>query len=378
MSLLTLHRRLSRDEGRALDLLCIPPLAALALVYRGAVACRNLAYDRHWLRSRHAPAWVLAVGGLSAGGSGKTPLAAGLASRVLAWGGEPLLVGRGYRARPAVRGARCVSDGAQILLDARAAGEEAVLLARLAPGVPVAIARRREDGLAAAAALGLAPRVLVLDGAFQHRRLHADYTVVVLDASRPPGAGHLLPWGDLRESWSALRRAQALVLHRAELCADRGAWERFLARHAPDRPRVWVRNRLDPARDLATGEELSWERLRSMRLGLWTGLGHPEGLLANLAAASVTPAWTSLAPDHARVERGTAERLRLAATAHALDAILATGKDAPKLEAWREQLPRMLIVGATLEWETGSEAFERALGARLLAAGLIDPARAPR
>lgn len=378
MSLLALHRRLSRDEGHDLDLLCLPPLAALSLVYRGAVACRNFAYDHHWLRERDAPVWVLAVGGLSAGGSGKTPLAAALAARILAWGGEPLLVARGYRARPTATTARCVSDGRALLLDARAAGEEAVLLARLAPGVPVAIARRREEGLAAAVALGLAPRLLVLDGAFQHRRLRADCTVVALDASRPPGAGHLLPWGDLREPWGALRRANAIVLHRAELCCDRGAWERFLTRHAPDRPRAWVRNRLGPARDLATGDELSWERLRPMRLGLWTGIGHPQALVANLAAASIEPVWTSLAPDHARVERGTAQSLRRAAATHALDAILATEKDAPKLETWRERLPRMLIVGAMLEWETGSEAFERALGSRLLAAGLIDPARGPR
>jgi tetraacyldisaccharide 4'-kinase len=377
MSLLALHRRLARDEGRALDLICVPPLAALALVYRGGVACRNFAYDRRWARSRRAPVWVLAVGGLSAGGSGKTPLAASLATRILAWGGDPLLVARGYRAQPAARKARCVSDGATLLLDARAAGEEAVLLARLAAGVPVAIARRREEALAAAAGIGLMPRLLVLDGALQHRRLHADYTVVALDASRPAGTGHLLPWGDLREPWGALRRADALVLHRAELCCDRGAWERFLARHAPDRPRVWVRNRLGRVRDLATGNDLSWEHLPSMRLGLWTGLGHPEAWIANLAAASIQPVWTRLAPDHARVDRGTVERLRRAAAAHALDAILVTEKDAPKLEPWRERLPRTLIVGAILEWETGSEGFDRALGAQLLAAGLVDPGRTP-
>jgi tetraacyldisaccharide 4'-kinase len=375
MSLLALHRRLSRDEGRGLDWLCVPHLAALTLLYRGGVACKNLAYDSNWRRAHHAPAWVLSVGGLSAGGSGKTPLAAALARRILAWGGSPLLVARGYRARPAVGEARCVSDGAALMLDARGAGDEAVLLARLAPGVPVAIARRREEGLAAAVALGLAPRVLVLDGAFQHRRLHADYTVVALDVSRPAGAGHLLPWGDLREPWGALRRADAVVLHRAELCLDRGGWERFLARYAPDRPRVWVRNRLGPVRDLATGDELDWERLRLMRLGLWTGLGHPEGFVANLAAESIRPLWTGLAPDHARVDRGTVERLRRAA--RVLDAILVTEKDAPKLEAWRQRLPRTLVVGATLEWETGSQAFDHALGARLLAAGLIDPSRAP-
>jgi tetraacyldisaccharide 4'-kinase len=380
VSLVALHRRLARGEERGLEQLLNVPLSGLALVYRGAVALRNAAYRHSLLRVARAPVWSLGVGGLSAGGSGKTPLAAHLASRIQEWGASPLLVARGYRAAQPLPGdsrqAALVSDGRDsILLDARTAGDEALLLAHLAPRVPVAIARRRVAALAVAQVAGLTPTLLVLDSAMQHRRLRCDFTITALDVSRRPGRERLLPWGDLREPWSALRRADYLALHRAELCSDRDGWQRFLERIAPGCPMVWTCNRLTEPHTLREDRELSWRELAGSRLGLWVGLGHPEALVANLAALGIHPVWQEFARDHAHVGAGTVAKLNAAAASERLEGILVTEKDAVKLVPWSDALAPILVCGARLALEAGSVAFELNLRARLRAAGLID--RAP-
>lgn len=381
MSLTEIHRRFARGEERGAERLLAPLLASLSLLYRAGSAARNLAYDRGWLRSRPLPIWAISVGGLSAGGSGKTPLAAALALRLEAWGASPLLVARPYGTARRITRALLVTgreDAAR--LEPRDLGDEAVLLARLAPGVPLALARRREEVLELPAVRDLAPRALVLDGGFQHRRLRPALSVVTLDASLAPGRGRLLPWGDLREGWGSLKRADWIALHRFELCPDAAGWERFLDRVAPGRPRFRLRNRLcAPQRLGVAGAEgiVSWEDLRGRRLGLWSGLGHPEGLLANLSLQGVVPFWRSFARDHAPVDAGIVARLRHAARRERLEAILVTLKDAVKLEAWRGELPPILVCSAELEWGKGAEAFTAALRESLQQAGALRPLHPP-
>jgi len=367
-----LHRRLSRREERGAERLLIPPLAALSLLYRLAVAGRNLAYDRGWMRSERLAAWVLVVGGLSAGGSGKTPLAAELARRIARWGVPPLIVARAYRAAGFRRGALLVADGAGgAEPDPLRFGDEAALLARLAPGIPVAIARRRAEVLRDPALAELGARALVLDGGLQHRRLRPDLALATIDASLEPSSGRLLPLGDLREPWTALRRADWIVLHRGQLCPDPLPWERFLDRVAPGRPRLWTHTGLQAPEELGEGRVTPWPELRGRRLGLWTGLGHPEALVADLAAEGVVPAWRELAPDHARCDAALARRLRRAAARERLEAILVTLKDAVKLEAWRDALPPVLVCRSGIGFGRGLEAFEGQLRASLRAAGVL-------
>ncbi|MCK4414054.1 MAG: tetraacyldisaccharide 4'-kinase [Candidatus Eisenbacteria sp.] len=356
------HRRLgARDAGwgaRLADVL----LAPVAGLYRLGVAARNRAYDREWLPVRHAGVWTLGIGGLSAGGSGKTPLAALLATWLAEWGYHPLLVARGYAAPEGGGAPVLVTTGEEApRVGWRRVGEEAILLARLARGVPVAVARRREEALSAARAAGLAPDCLVLDGSFQHRRLRADLSLVSLDAARAPGEERLLPRGMLREPWSSLRRADLVVLHRAERCSDPGAWERFLDQVAPGLPRAWCANRWELPRELRTGRSSAWDTLRQGRYAVWTALARPESFLEELADRRILVQARVLAADHAAFGPREAERLAARVAHERLVGVLTTEKDAVKLERFAATLPPTYVIPARLEWTRGEEVVAAAM-----------------
>jgi tetraacyldisaccharide 4'-kinase len=124
------------------------------------------------------------------------------------------LAGRGFRVVLASRGYRgtnrepvlTVSDGARIHASVAEAGDEPLLLAAHAPGVPVLVGRdRRVVGHHAVSIFGA--EILVLDDGFQHHRVARDLDLVCLDGLAGVGNGHVLPWGPLREPLSSLRQA---------------------------------------------------------------------------------------------------------------------------------------------------------------------------
>ena len=163
----------------------LSPVSALAALYGVGAITHRAVYRRGWRRAARLPCAVVSVGGLSAGGSGKTPLAAALAAGLLARGHRVALASRGY-GRVAGDEVELVSDGARLRSSAERAGDEPLLLAAHAPGVPVLVARdRAQAGLRAVREFGV--EVLVLDDGFQHHRLARDFDLVVLDGAEGLG-----------------------------------------------------------------------------------------------------------------------------------------------------------------------------------------------
>ncbi|MEI7671897.1 MAG: tetraacyldisaccharide 4'-kinase, partial [Deltaproteobacteria bacterium] len=184
-------------------------LGLLSLPYGGAVAARNRLYDEGLLKQEKLPCPVISVGNLTVGGTGKTPTVIFMAHLLRDHGYRPAVLSRGYGGS-ANAPVNVVSGGNQILMGWREAGDEPILIARAAPGIPVLTGSRRLlTGRAAVETFGA--DVLILDDAFQHRSLFRDIDIVLLDAARPFGNGFLLPRGPLREPPDSLRRADILL-----------------------------------------------------------------------------------------------------------------------------------------------------------------------
>ena len=190
-------------------------LAAAEVPYTWAVRWRNYRYDCGAKAIHHVGVPVISVGNLTLGGTGKTPLVEWIVRRLRAQGKTAGIISRGYGARGGPN-------------------DEARELAWKLPGAPhvqdpdrVAAARRaiREYGC----------QVLVLDDAFQHRRLARDLDIVLLDALEPLGYEHVFPRGTLREPVAGLARAQVVALSRADLLSveQRGAIRQRVAKLAP-------------------------------------------------------------------------------------------------------------------------------------------------
>ena len=173
-------------------------LALLEPSYTLAIAARNTLFDKHLRRTRHLLHPVISIGNLTTGGTGKTPMVIDLARRLRALGRRPAILTRGYKS----------TDGFS--------DEAAVMQLELGQDMPVEVNGDRAAG--AAAVLARAPRtdVFLLDDGFQHRQIHRDLDIVLIDATCPFGYGHLLPRGLLREPKVNLARADAVIVTRAD------------------------------------------------------------------------------------------------------------------------------------------------------------------
>jgi tetraacyldisaccharide 4'-kinase len=196
-------------------------------LYRAAIALRELRLSSGLERVRHLQSPVISIGGLSAGGSGKTPLTIALAQALTKRGLSVDVLSRGY-GRSSNAALRVDPNGTADVF-----GDEPLLIAR-ASGVPVYVAPRRyQAGLMGESALtdSAAPAVHLLDDGFQHRQLHRDLNILIVDSRDLHD--HLLPAGNLREPLSAMRRANVLAIP-----ADDAEIEARLKRFKNDGP-IW-------------------------------------------------------------------------------------------------------------------------------------------
>lgn len=164
-----------------------------------------------------APCPMVSVGNLTTGGTGKTPAVQWLASALQNQGFTIGIAARGYGGQLSDSGA-LVSDGKTTFLSAKEAGDEATLHARNLSGAVVAIAKNRE--LAVQLCVQNGAEIVILDDGFQFWSLPRAFDLVLLDAQKPFGNGHLLPQGRLREEPAALSRASAILLTRCDRASN--------------------------------------------------------------------------------------------------------------------------------------------------------------
>jgi tetraacyldisaccharide 4'-kinase len=287
-----------------------PGMAAVLLApagkLYGAVAARRLAAS-----GVEAAIPVLCIGNPTLGGAGKTPTALAVARLLTDAGARPAFLSRGYGGRLA--GPVQVDPQRH---DADLVGDEPLLLARLALTI---VARDRVAGAAAAAAAGAG--IIVMDDGFQNPSLQKRRSLLVIDAGRGVGNGHIFPAGPLRAPLAAqLDRASALLIigdgpgHASLEVVQQAA----AARHLP-----LFRGRLAP-------DPAAIAALRARPVLAFAGIGDPEKFFATLAAAGIAAPRRRTFPDHHRYS--AAELKTLGAEAERLGLVpLTTEKDAVRL-----------------------------------------------
>ena len=274
------------------------------------------------------PAAVVSVGNLTVGGSGKTPTVGFLARELTLRGRKTVILSRGVGGRRN-RSVNVVSDGERTLMGPKDVGDEPVLLASSAPGVPVLAGRNRAAlGYRAAAVFG--PEILLLDDGFQHHRLRREVDLLCIDASVGFGNGHVLPRGPLREGRSTLRHADAVVWTRAPQGFDvAAAARRWLPDWPEDRPQFVLH--VEPVRikSLTDGSNHALDWLRGREIGLLAALARPASFRARAQSLGARVVQECMFSDHHIYRRADLRGLR--------DNLpwLTTGKDAVKIpERW--------------------------------------------
>ena len=277
-------------------------LTPLQALYAAGVLLKNFAYDRQWRKPRRLARPVISVGNLSVGGAGKTPVVIALARLLAGHGLAVDVLSRGYGRRSPLPVERVAADG-----DAGRFGDEPLLIAKAAE-VPVYVgASRYRAGLLAETES--ATSLHLLDDGFQHRKLARAVDILVVH----PGdaADHLLPAGRLREPWSAVRRADILVLR------DEDAHSEALLQQAGIAKPVWrVRRSLALPPHIASAVA-------------FCAIAHPAEFFEGLRRGGLHLRATLAFRDHHAFTRH--EQRAIASHAHGVSALLTTEKDYVRL-----------------------------------------------
>lgn len=185
-------------------------LRLMSFIYGLGVQCKLAFYRWGILKRYKLPCKVISLGNITVGGTGKTPTAQRLAAFIRDQGYRVVILNRGYRADWKGQ-VGVVSDGRKIYMTVTEAGDEAYLLAKSLPGVPVVIGRNRAI-TGEYAVKHLNAEVIILDDAYQHWQLDRDLDIVLIDTINVFGNNFLLPRGTLREPLANLKRANAFLL----------------------------------------------------------------------------------------------------------------------------------------------------------------------
>lgn len=172
---------------------------------------KNFFYDKKIIKPKKVDAFVISVGNMTTGGVGKTPVVSEIAKYLISQGRKVAIVSRGYGGHLSNRSINMISDGAMIYFDAVDAGDEPYWLAENTPGCYIFTCRNRY--MASKHAVDkLGVEVIILDDGFQHRKLHRDLDIVLMDSVKGFGNECLLPAGPLREGPEALERIDKFVV----------------------------------------------------------------------------------------------------------------------------------------------------------------------
>jgi len=292
----------------------------LTIPYGAAVHLRARAYKKGILRQQRLEGKVISVGNLTVGGTGKTPMVLWIAERLAAEGKNVGILTRGYRGRtrPAEANTSMNFESDEVQL----------LKARLAGRVAFGVGTDRY-----ARGLELAQRSVnwfVLDDGFQHLQLARDLDIVLLDATDPFGGGRLLPAGRLRESRTALNRADVIVITRSRHAPGLEA----AIRRDSEAPVFYAHTKLDSVHALCggyPGDEN--QNARTQKTFAFCGIGNPSAFIADIQDWGFDVAGYRYFPDHHRYTQQDVEEIEAAARQAGAEAILCTEKDVFNLGA---------------------------------------------
>lgn len=316
-------------------------LRPLAAAFGGIVRVRSALYDVGVLHRESSAIPSIGVGNLTVGGTGKTPVSAWFASR-LATRARTAVVLRGYGA------------------------DEVEVHARLNPGIPVVANADRVEAVRQAKARGA--EIVVLDDAFQHRRIVPTAQVVLIAVEQLGRPVRLLPAGPWREPLSAARRADLVILTRksasAAASSDAGELVGDLGR-----PVAHIHLAPGELRALENDARTPLARLRGLRVLAIAAIGEPESFRKQLEALGASVSLAAFRDHH---DFTAADAARLADRVPDGGLAVCTLKDAVKLApVWAGPSP-LWYLSQQLVVERGEgeidRLLERVLGARSPAA----------
>jgi len=317
-------------------------------LFQVAVKIRRWLYNVRILRDKTLGVQVIAIGNLTVGGTGKTPVVEKFARELRDAGRNVAILSRGYRSRPAPlhlkilnkiflredqTPPRIVSDGKSLLLDSDTAGDEPYMLASNLRDVVVLVDKDRvKSGRYAIEKFGC--DTLLLDDGFQYWHLRGRrHDVVLIDRQQPFGNEHLLPRGTLREPPSHLARAHTIFITKSD-----GKTAELRQRIASLNSTAAIIECIHQPlyfEDVFTGERKGLDLLAGKKVASLSGIAQPESFEQSLVKLGGELVYSKRFADHHRFTQQEILNAINRAKKRQAEIIVTTQKDAvrfPKID----------------------------------------------
>lgn len=320
-------------------------LSPLGWLYGRFADLRNALYDKGVLESHSLGARTISIGNVTAGGTGKTPLVAYVAGILADRDEKVCILTRGY-ARENPKKRVLVSDGKQIFADPSETGDEPLELAQKLLGKAVVIADADRVAAAEWAKRKFGVTVFVLDDGFQHRRAKRDVDIVCIDATDPFGGGKMLPIGRLREPLPNLKRANVIVITRADLVENIDNLKSEISELNADAAIFEAKNKIVGIVGL---EEFHAKTLVtqsgeiSEKAFAFCGIGNPENFFGQLMQQNFAITATEVFRDHHHYSQQDISNIEKLAKGSDAKILLTTAKDAVKLSNFKFEIPCFVV-----------------------------------
>lgn len=337
------------------------------MLYGTLLAIRHFFYDKGWKKSFRASVPTVCIGNITVGGTGKTPHTEMVLRHLLQsddWAYRNLAVlSRGYKRKS--KGFQLVPrDGTALLY-----GDEPLQIARKFPSVSVAVDKNRVRGCQLLTDANQAS-LIVLDDAFQYRKLKADLNIVLVDYNRPVHKDTLLPWGRLRDLKSRLKAADIIIVTKCPAYVDdweRSQWAKYLRLKAEQKLffTTLTYGTMEPV--FPEGDA---RYTYSKRLVLFTGIANDAALRGFLSDSYKIVRRIGF-PDHHKYTRADIGTLKAAVKEFPTACLVTTEKDAQRIvdakKVPQELRQRMFYIPVQASFLTPEEdaAFTEVLLAKL-------------
>ena len=308
---------------------------------------RNLFYNIGFFVSRKLPCKVISIGNLSVGGTGKTPFVILLANILTGHGKSVVILSRGYKRSS--KGTLVVSDGNEIKTSLEKSGDEPYMIAKKLGHIPVVLDENRYRG-GQFICNEFNPDVIIMDDAFQHRRVFRDVDIVLINSNhRDP---KLLPYGLLREPLRNVKRADAVVFTKANLTPP----DEDLIHSVSKKCSNTFRSELSADSELI-GLDGSLKPLSEVNgpVVAISGVGDPDSFEVILEEAGLDYVHHFRHDDHAEYSDIDLEAIREVFLSAEAKAIITTEKDLDKLAALSDLPVFAVKVGVVLHQKDQTE-----------------------
>ena len=300
-------------------------LLPFSWIYSLVLTIRHWLYDVGLKGVRHFEKPVIVVGNLNLGGSGKTPHTIYLAELLRHY--NPILLSRGYGRK--TKGFRWVATN-----DTHAiSGDEPILMKRILQDIPVAVCESRVDGIERIIE-EKNPGVILLDDAYQHRKLQAGFSILLIEYSSFSKPRMLVPAGNERDLWKRRKKANVVIITKCpeDIDNDNKLSIESSLKLLNSTPVFFSSLRYGTIRNF-NGEEISASAFKQMQLNLVTGIADPDLLVKELSQKS-TLAHTFQFPDHYQFKKSDIESIKQNSIKFAKDRplFITTSKDRVRIE----------------------------------------------